>query len=680
MTEVAAVELDRQIAGMDAEQLPAGKHEQHGAGHFAGLYAAENVAGTEFVFGATFVILGASMVDVLIGLLVGNLLAVLTYRFLTTPIAMQTRMSVYTYLGQVAGGATSKLFNGLNAFLFAIISAAMITVSATAFRLVLDFPAQTEAYPTSVAFIVLAVVFGSVAVLVAAFGFNALAEFASICAPWLVVMFATGGLVLLPAVAQAATGSTVVDGWSGFVQIGEQSIFTGETPDGGAGISLLGIIGFSWAANSFAHSGLVDMSLLRYARKGWYGYMSATGMLIGHYMAWVSAGFMGAAAAVITTTSIEVIEPGTVAFEALGYAGLVTVVVAGWTTANANLYRAGLAGQGVFPKLSRQKVTLITGVIVIAAAAFPFIYRNYLIFVTYAGIALVPIGGILFAEHHLLPRLGMTRFWARYKGVTNAPALLAWGITIAVAAAAVVLGLMPVFVAFVPAFILGAALYVVLARRMGAAGSYPEGEAADELFQERVDAFHAEEAARTPAGVDTRDRRKLTGVLRVVWIVSLIVISAAALLVLIASPDVSTFEARRDQFLAIAAAGTVIYFVCAYWELRRRKARTKEALAEHGVERPGGSRVLSCHRATGSLRAAPAPRAAPGGDGGQWPAPRWPLRRAWRWALSWSNPVMVAVLPRAAYLAVTASRAATVEASQTWESERSMTTRSGSPA
>ena len=55
----SAAQVDQQIAGMDAEQLPAGKHEQHGPGHFAGLYAAENVAGTEFIFGATFVVLGS---------------------------------------------------------------------------------------------------------------------------------------------------------------------------------------------------------------------------------------------------------------------------------------------------------------------------------------------------------------------------------------------------------------------------------------------------------------------------------------------------------------------------------------------------------------------------------------------------------------------------------------------
>ncbi len=590
MSKKTTAEVDRQIADMDAEQLPVGEHEQHGVGHFGGLYAAENVAGTEFIFGATFVILGASIVDVLIGLAIGNLLAVLSFRFIVAPIAVGTRMSVYTYLSRIAGGTPSKVFDGLNAFLFAIISAAMITVSATAFRLVLDFEPQTEAFPTSLSFVILALAFGSVAVLVAAFGFNALAEFASICAPWLVTMFAVGGLVMLPAVAQAATGSTVVDGWSGFLQIGESEIFTGKTPEGEAGITLLGIIGFSWGANSFAHTGMIDMSLLRYAKKGWYGYMSATGMFLGHYMAWISAGFMGAAAAVIVKISIVDIEPGNVAFQALGYAGLVVVVVAGWTTANANLYRSGLAAQGVFTTLSRKKATLIIGVIVLLASAFPFIYRNYLIFVTYAGITLVPIGGILFASYWILPWLGMTTYWARYKDVTNTPALLAWGITLALAASSVAFGLMPVYFAFVPAFILSTILYVFFAKMMGAADAYPEGEAADEFFRERVEAFQAEQAGAAP-DVDTQDRRTLSRALKVIWIADLVLVFVYALVVLLGSPDVSSYESNHDVFLVVAGAGTLVYFGAAYWELRRRKAYAQQALQAHEDHSRPASRV-----------------------------------------------------------------------------------------
>ncbi|MGB5953046.1 MAG: hypothetical protein WBG57_11125 [Ornithinimicrobium sp.] len=586
MSTKTAADVDARIQAMDEEQLPAGEHETHGPGHFAGLYSAENVAGTEFIFGATFVILGASIVDVLIGLAIGNMLAVLSWRFLAAPIAVGTRMSVYTYLSRVAGGATTKIFNGLNAFLFAIISAAMITVSATAFRLILDFDAQTEPFPTSFSFVILALAFGSVAVLVAAFGFNALAEFASICAPWLVVMFAVGGLVMLPAVALTATGSTSMGGWSGFVEIGGSEIFTGETPEGEAGISLLGIIGFAWGANSFAHTGMIDMSLLRYAKKSWYGYMSAFGMFLGHYMAWISAGFMGAAAAVIVKVSIVDIEPGNVAFQALGYAGLIVVVVAGWTTANANLYRSGLAAQGVVPSLSRKKATLIIGIIVLAASSFPFIYRNYLIFVTYAGITLVPVGAILFASYWVLPRMGMTASWARYAGVTNVPALLTWAITLALAASAVGFGVMPVYFAFVPAFVVAVVLYVLFAKMMGAAQEYPDGESADELFSERVDSFHAEQAKKTATSEDTRDRRTLTRALRAVWILTLTVLFIDALVVLLASTDAAAYEDQQDLFFVFALACTVIYFVAAYWELRRSKSYAQQVLAKQDTHSP----------------------------------------------------------------------------------------------
>ncbi|MGB7448352.1 MAG: hypothetical protein WA892_04405, partial [Ornithinimicrobium sp.] len=282
--------------------------------------------------------------------------------------------------------------------------------------------------------------------------------------------------------------------------------------------------------------------------------------------------------------SIVDIEPGNVAFQALGYAGLVVVVVAGWTTANANLYRSGLAAQGVVPTLSRRKATLIIGVIVLVASAFPFVYRNYLIFITYSGITLVPVGGIIFASYWVLPRLGMTTFWAGHKGVTNTPALLAWGITLALAACAVGFGLMPVYFAFVPAFILSIVLYVVFAKMMGAAESYPEGEAEDERFNERVDAFHAEQAKRAPTDIDTKDRSSLSKGLRVLWIVALVVIFAMALFVLLGSPDVGAYTDHRDQFFWVAGIGTLVYFAAAYWELRRRKAVAEQTMAEYAEQ------------------------------------------------------------------------------------------------
>ena len=43
----------QQFEKLQEEQLPVAKHKLHDWTHFAGLYAAEHVAATEFVIGAT---------------------------------------------------------------------------------------------------------------------------------------------------------------------------------------------------------------------------------------------------------------------------------------------------------------------------------------------------------------------------------------------------------------------------------------------------------------------------------------------------------------------------------------------------------------------------------------------------------------------------------------------------
>ena len=69
---------------------------------FAASYAGEHVAGTEFVIGALFVAWGVSTHDILYGLLLGNLMAVLTWGLVTAPIATDTRLTLYAYLEKIA--------------------------------------------------------------------------------------------------------------------------------------------------------------------------------------------------------------------------------------------------------------------------------------------------------------------------------------------------------------------------------------------------------------------------------------------------------------------------------------------------------------------------------------------------------------------------------------------------
>ena len=560
------------LDSVDDEQLPVPPHKQHGAKHFLGLYAAEHVAATEFVIGATFVGLGAGIWDILIGLVIGNTLAILSFTLITAPIAVGTRLSLFAYLERIAGNVMAKLYNGANVVIFAAISAAMITVSATAVRVLFDVPPQVAPYPTDMAFVIIAFAVGAIVVLVAAFGFNALSEFASICAPWLMVMFTAGGMVLIPALSESVTGFTTLTSFSDFVAIASASVFTGINADGEPGIGLWEVIGFAWAANTFAHFGLIDMALLRYARKKRYALATSTGMMFGHYVAWISAGLMGAATAATMKLSILVVDPGDVAFYALGMSGFVIVIVAGWTTANSNLYRAGLAAQALMPEVKRWKVTMLVGLGVMGASCFPFVYRSMLPLLTYAGLILVPVGGIAFAEYQLFPRLGMTRYWANFKGLAdNRPAIASWGISLIFGFGLNVLDVMPFYYLFLPTWFVSNLVYVVLARRAGACEAYPEKEKAQQEFNERVVEHHRRKAAeKYREGVE--DKTLLSKGIKVMWgIVGLGVPAVLAWRVMFESPDLYQYYVNRELFYDITIWCTVIYFVFAYWGLQRSK-------------------------------------------------------------------------------------------------------------
>lgn len=60
------------------EREPIPKSKLKGLKSFIGMYAGEHTAGTEFVIGPLFVAHGVTAFDLTVGLLVGNLLAVLS--------------------------------------------------------------------------------------------------------------------------------------------------------------------------------------------------------------------------------------------------------------------------------------------------------------------------------------------------------------------------------------------------------------------------------------------------------------------------------------------------------------------------------------------------------------------------------------------------------------------------
>lgn len=559
------------IASMKPEQLPIPEHKLHGWTHFVGLYAAEHVAATEFVIGATFVALGATTKDILIGLLIGNVLAILSWTIITAPIAVQTRLSLYTYLHKIAGDSMTNLYNWANVLIFTVISAAMITVSSTAVRLLFDIPAQLQWYPTNGLFVLVVLAVGMIVVLVAMYGFNAVAEFSGICGPWLVVMFLSGALVLFPALAESVLGRTELWSLGEFITIGDQTIWTGVNSNGAPGIGLLEVIGFAWAANTITHFGLIDMALLRYAKRSIYGLCTSAGMLFGHYVAWIAAGIMGAGAAVLLKSTIVQLDPGDVAYNALGLSGYVIVIVAGWTTANANLYRAGLAAQAIFYNHSRKKVTFTVGCVTVVIACFPFVFGQMLPLLTYAGLLVVPVGAIVFAEHVIFPRIGFTRYWVTYRKLNHStPAVASWIAGLVFGFGLNAMNVMSFYYLFLPTWVFTIVLYTGLAKLYGAAEKYPAEEQAEREKNAAIKAFQAQQAITE--GEPVKDRSALSKGLHVVSRTSLALTLVLAVRVMFWSPDMSSYERNAAAFYTWGFVFTITYFVFAYWHLRRGKA------------------------------------------------------------------------------------------------------------
>ncbi len=670
------------------ERQPVSADKLHSGRYFAGLFAGEHVAATEFVIGALFVIWGAKTYDILVGLLLGNALAVLSWTLICAPIAVQSRLTLYWYLRQIGGPVMTVVYNLLNAVLYCILAGCMITVAASAVRIPFGIPPQTGVLPTDPGFVVVVMIVGAVVVTLAILGFKRLSQFAVVCSPWMLSMFVCGALIALPSVGHVrnwetflavakeriwtGTGPTVVnvsqrgralildlgpiqghlrvlseqqtvmgaeplpigvtvpgfflseqaDGkaasfvpaearlepiyaeppapaenainWKNLTLIGFSETAPTENPEGEKQASSLNEMGstaresqaapgeagqdrpqgegrpqrrrgsrgtqesgepageastalsmpaipaisgwriivespqianpqsvkyvmpkkragvicdenyvplqsfqasitdgprtmrspigfwhvvfFAWICNLAMHLGLSDMAIFRFAKRSWYGLYSAFGMFLGHYVAWVCAGIMGAAAARLTMTPLMQLDSGQVAYLILGWAGVVAVVIAGWTTSNPTLYRAGLALQILTPNWPRWLVTLLAGTVTTAIACFPFVFLYLLDFVGIYGILLMPVGAIVVIEHWVFPLLGWQRFWATSRGQwLNIPAILAWGVGLGLALACWKFQWLHLFFLVIPVWFVTALTYLILAG-LGGAARKTEGE------------------------------------------------------------------------------------------------------------------------------------------------------------------------------------------------------------
>jgi len=252
---------------------------------FAGLFAGEHVAATEFVIGAFFVLHGVRAADLLWGLAIGNALAVLSWTLVCAPIAVRTRLTLYWYLRRIIGPGLTLVYNVANALLYCVLAGAMISISATAVAVMTGVraPALGEVAPSNPAWVVITIGIGALFTAMAVLGFEKLSKFGAVCSPWMFPIFIAGAVAMLP---RLGVHPNLDNLW----EIMSTRIWNGVPTPGQDPFGIWHVIFFAWFANLAMHIGLSDMALLRYGRSWRFGLFSAFGMYPGHMLCWLCSG------------------------------------------------------------------------------------------------------------------------------------------------------------------------------------------------------------------------------------------------------------------------------------------------------------------------------------------------------------------------------------------------------
>ncbi|MEM6522614.1 MAG: hypothetical protein AAGF85_01250 [Bacteroidota bacterium] len=431
---------------------------------FLGMYAGEHAAGTEFMIGPLFLTAGVSAFDLIFGLLLGNLLAVLSWRFLTAEIAVKHRLTLYYQLERICGKHLVTGYNLANGVLFCFLAGSMITVSATAVGIPFDMemPKLTDTMPNGPLWIAIVIVLGAFIAIIAARGYETVSKAANWMSPFIVLAFVACGIVALTQLN--------ISSFSEFWAIwGEGSKpFPGQVH-----FTFWHVVLWSWFANAAMHIGMSDLSVFRFADKPGAGWTTAAGMYVGHYMAWISAALLYAvylkspeAQTFLSSGEAPPVAPGPLAYNAINIFGLIAVVLAGWTTANPTIYRAGLAFQAIMPKVSTFWVTIVAGSIATIAGIFPAFAMKLLGFVALYGFILAPFGAIIVFEHFLGDNFNITKNAAETLGKKfNISAFFSWLLSFGIFY--FIAQQFNVFLSFVtlPAWLLCGMLYLIFVKK-----------------------------------------------------------------------------------------------------------------------------------------------------------------------------------------------------------------------
>jgi purine-cytosine permease-like protein len=423
--EVHGVVSERAAGEFEREPVPESAFQTDWS--FATVFAGRHTAAPELVIGPEFVLAGASAFSMFMGLIVGNILAVLSWRYVCAPIAAAKRFSTYYTVERIFGKYPLALYNVMIAMTLATIAGVMYIIAGTALCSPTGWttPEGTDWFVSDVRVMLVIIGLGLVTTVVAMYGFS----FVTTVSYWLTPpMF----IVIFYMVYRSCDELGVTLG--NIYDVASEKVFTEELVAGKAKRDFMACVLLAWFQDQFVHLGMVDLTLFRFAPTTKAGWMSAFGMFPGHYFLWIGACFIYAAQ--LQNDPKADVLPGKVAYRLAGVPGLIAIVFAGWSTANPFLYAGGLALKSTFAVFGLNQIpvrttTAILGLVAIVPALMPFFVFSFAASLTLFGSILTPVGAIILADFYVLPRIGLISDYSYEQGAdcskTNVPAVIAWG-------------------------------------------------------------------------------------------------------------------------------------------------------------------------------------------------------------------------------------------------------------
>jgi len=170
---------------------------------------------------------------------------------------------------------------------------------------------------------------------------------------------------------------------------------------------------------------------------------------------------------------------------------------------------------------------------------------------------MAPVGAIIVAEHWLFPKMGLTRYWSKYKGnFTNYAAVITWFASLGLSYALETSGTLHLFFILIPIWLFATITYTGLAIMMGAKETYADAEEAESKETARKEV----EQSYLARSSEHRQAHQITlpGPAKAAKLVSRLSLAVCAILAIMAYAN-SDIETIRSWLIV----PTLIYFVTA---------------------------------------------------------------------------------------------------------------------